>query len=416
MDNDFVFYAGIDWASDKHDLSVVDGSGKELLKGTFPHTVEGLQEIARKLDELSDGDRARVAIAIETPRGPVVETFIDGGFPVFSLNPKQLDRFRDRHAPSGSKDDELDAYVLATSLRTDPNCYREVRLGDEATQLLRELSRVDDELGRTLRRLTNQLRDQLSRFFPQLLDLCMAADETWFWKLIERVGDPSAAMTFKSRNAKQLLKEHRIRRHTVDDVLAVVRAPRMAVSPGTIKAALLHAVVLITQLRCVDEQKRQIERQMTAAISFLETPSPEGGEPRDAAILSSLPGVGRVVAATVLAEASHAIIERDLAAFRSHAGIAPVTRRSGKRKSVIMRRACNHRLREALYHWGRVAVQQDNRCRSLYKDQRQRGHSHGRAVRSVADSLGRLLFAMLKARMIFDPERWNVSTPAPAEA
>ena len=69
---------------------------------------------------------AQIAVAIETPRGAVVATCLERGFAVFALNPKQLDRFRDRHTVAGAKDDRRDALVLADSRRTDPRAFRRV--------------------------------------------------------------------------------------------------------------------------------------------------------------------------------------------------------------------------------------------------------------------------------------------------
>ena len=62
---------------------------------------------------------SQVRVAIEVPHGPVVESLLAADFAVHSINPRQLDRFRDRFSPSGCKDDRRDAEVLADSLRTD---------------------------------------------------------------------------------------------------------------------------------------------------------------------------------------------------------------------------------------------------------------------------------------------------------
>jgi transposase len=122
-------------------------------------------------------------------------------------------------------------------------------------------------------------------------------------------------------------------------------------------------------------------------------------------ILRSLPGVGRVVAATVLAEAARPLAERDYQTLRAHGGIAPVTRQSGKKISVSMRYGCNPRLRNALYHWARTSVQSDPHCRAHYDRLRHQGHGHARALRGVADrSLG-VLVAMLRNRTLYDADR-----------
>jgi hypothetical protein len=85
--------------------------------------------------------------------------------------------------------------------------------------------------------------------------------------------------------------------------------------------------------------------------------------------------------------------------------VAPVTRRSGKRCVVVMRQACHMRLRTAVYHWARVAIQHDELSKRRYRELRKRGHSHGRALRTVADRLLAVACAMLRARTTFDPAK-----------
>jgi hypothetical protein len=80
-----------------------------------------------------------------------------------------------------------------------------------------------------------------------------------------------------------------------------------------------------------------------------------------------------------------------------------VTRRSGRRCVVVMRQACHLRLRTALYHWARVAIQHDAVSRRRYAELRKRGHGHGRALRTVADRLLCVACAMLTTRTLFDP-------------
>src|SRR2546427_11026975 len=94
------------------------------------------------LTPLADGEPARIAVAIEVPRGPVVETLLERGFHVFAINPKQLDRFRDRHSPAGAKDDRRDGFVLGDPPRTDPPALRPVHVGDPLLIPIRGLSRA----------------------------------------------------------------------------------------------------------------------------------------------------------------------------------------------------------------------------------------------------------------------------------
>jgi transposase len=120
------------------------------------------------------GRPERVGVAIEIPRGALVEALVERGIHVYAINPKQRDRFRDRHTVAGAKDDRRDAIVLAASFRTDQPAFRRVHLEDPVIIELREYSRMDDDLRDELIRLTNRLREQLHRIFPQMLELVAA--------------------------------------------------------------------------------------------------------------------------------------------------------------------------------------------------------------------------------------------------
>ena len=201
-----------------------------------------------------------------------------------------------------------------------------------------------------------------------------------------------------------MLKVYRVRRFTVESLREALQAPAVHVAPGTVEAASAHIALLLPRLRLLQEQRTAVARRIEALLEELGQETVPG-EHRDVTILRSLPGVGRVVAATVLAEAVRPLTERDYQTLRAHGGIAPVTRQSGKKLSVSMRYGCNPRLRNAFYHWARTSVQNDPHSRDHYDRLRSQGHAHARARRGVADrSLG-VLVAMLRSRTLYDPDR-----------
>jgi transposase len=107
------WFAGVDWASQKHDVWLADASGKRLGKRTFAHSGEGLAQLCDWLVATSGGKPEGILVAIEVPHGAVIETLLDRGFEVYAINPKQLDRFRDRFSPAGAKDDSRDAVLIS---------------------------------------------------------------------------------------------------------------------------------------------------------------------------------------------------------------------------------------------------------------------------------------------------------------
>ncbi len=161
------------------------------------------------------------------------------------------------------------------------------------------------------------------------------------------------------------------------------------------------------RLRLVQRQladaKREIARLIDVLAGSEDSGSGQPGGQRDVTVLSSMPGVGQTVLATLLAEAPQALARRDYKALRCLCGVAPVTRRSGKYKLVVRRLAAHPRLRDAVYHWTRTAVQHDAVSKAKYAALRAPGHGHARALRSVADRLFAVACAMLTTQTCYQP-------------
>lgn len=410
MTDDAQWFAGIDWASQTHQVCLLDAGGKIIGERAFAHGGAGLAELCAWLLSLTAAEAAAIAVAIEVPHGPIVEALIERGFQVYAVNPKQLDRFRDRFTVAGAKDDRRDAQVLADSLRTDRHCFRRLAAENAIVIELREWSRMAEDLQQERNRLANRVREQLWRYYPQAL--VVGGDDlgaNWFLELWAAAPTPDRAARMRESTVDRILKTHRIRRITAAEVLQLLRQPALSVAPGTAAAASAHIRTVAERLELVNRQIREAHSHLDRLCARLADDDGEklpGQRPeqRDVTILRSLPGVGRIVLATLLAEAPEPLRRRDYHALRTLSGVAPVTRRSGKRCIVIMRQACHTRLRTAVYHWARVAIQHDDLSRRRYAELRKRGHNHGRALRSVADRLLAVACAMLVRQTPFDPE------------
>jgi transposase len=417
MSDNVRFYAGVDWATEAHQVCLIDAGGKVIDERAFAHGGVGLAEMCGWLETTSGAEPSAIVVAIETPHGPVVEILLERRFQVDAVNPKQLDRFRDRHTVAGAKDDRRDAYVLADSLRTDRHCFRRLRVEDPIVIELREWSRMAEDLQQERNRLANRVREQLWRYYPQALELGDDPAADWFLDLWAVAPTPAKAARLRESRAASLLKANRIRCIDAAEVVRILRQKPLVVASGTVEAATAHIAAVAARLKLVNQQIKQAHRSLDELCARLtesrEQDAPgQRPEQRDVTILRSLPGVGRIVLATLLGEAAEPLRKRDYHALRSLSGVAPVTRRSGKRCIVLMRQACQLRLRAAVYHWARVAIQHDARSRARYAELRKRGHSHGRALRSVADRLLAVACAMLRTQTPFNPHRAAVADAA----
>ena len=401
-------FLGIDWGSCEHSACIVDESGVVLGQRAFSHDGEGLATLVEWALSFAAGQPSRVWASIEVPHGPVVDTLMDRGVTVHSINPKQVDLFRGRYKVAGAKDDRLDARVLAHTLRTDTECYRRLAPTDPLRIELREWSRIHDELQQSRVRETNRMRPQLLRYYPQFfqVDDDLAAD--WVLDLWELVPTPAIAKSVRATKVQKALTHRRIRKVDADDVLAILRQREIHVAPGVTEAAPAHIRLLIEHLRVINRQMKTCTQRLESICTELVESSPassddQRSEQHHAAIVLSMPGVGRIVGAALLAEADLLLQAADYQGLRTLCGVAPVTKQSGSKTVVKMRYACHERLKKAVHHWGRVAIQHDPKARKQYAGMRARGMGHARAIRGVADRLLAMLCSALRSRRLYDP-------------
>ncbi len=198
---------GIDWADTEHVYCLMDDAGTTLATGTIDHTAEGLERFMALV-------RARVQnpqdvlVALETSHGPLVGALLDQQFTVYAINPKAVDRHRERFRVASAKSDLRDAWVLATLLRTDRAQYRPLRPDSEIAQELRALTRDRAELVRTRTILSNQLTACLKAYFPEFLALFADPDRPVALALLRAFPTREALQTVSAEKIETFLRRH----------------------------------------------------------------------------------------------------------------------------------------------------------------------------------------------------------------
>jgi transposase len=404
MTNPYHLFVGIDLGSDVHQVCVVDQEGKILGECKVEHGGVAIQQMLAWLAKLAGGASPEtVAVAVEAPRGAIIDALLERGYALFSINPKQMDRFRDRYSVAGAKDDSRDAYVGANSLRTDLTHFRRLRPDHVQVVRLRELSRAHDALQEDWRRNANQLWSYLQRYFPAILKRSSAADEQWVFDLLEQSQAQSQrAAALSTEELGKLLRRNRIRRFSAEQLHQSLQ-DRLPLAAGVEQALAEQVLLLLPRLRLLRQQRTEVDRRIDRLLE--EMAEENFPEHRSVEILRSIPGLGRVFLATVLSEATRPLLDRDYHALRALAGAAPVTKQSGKTKIISMRRACNDRLRNAVLNSANTHVQKDPRAKQIYARLRGKGNTHARALRGVADRLLELMFVLLNSDQLYRLER-----------
>lgn len=170
---------GVDWAGEHHDIFVTNERSEQLGSFRIAHSVQGIDLLTQRLGELGVVGAA-VQIALERPDGLLVAALLEQGYAVYPINPKAVDRYRDRRQTSGAKDDARDAQALAHILRADGERFRPLRPEGDLAAELRLTIRAYRELVAEGVRLSNQLHACLADYSPVALGLFRATARITF--------------------------------------------------------------------------------------------------------------------------------------------------------------------------------------------------------------------------------------------
>ncbi|MGI9185061.1 MAG: IS110 family transposase [Solirubrobacteraceae bacterium] len=359
-------YAGIDWASETHDVHVADEAGDELLAATFAHDEKGLTALCRTLVRLEVG-----LVAIERPDGVLVERLLDAGLRVLALHPNKVAAARDRFRVSGGESDRFDAFVLCELARTDNHRFRVLEPDCDQTKALRALTRAREDLVGARTAAVNQLRAELERFWPGPLRLFSHMDAEILLAFLERYPSPADAHGLGvARMQAFLQREHYSGGQHPTALMAKLRgAPHGRV--GAIELAARRQLVLtfVAMIRTLNAQIKDLELEIRTQVR---------AHPDGRIFLSMFKSPASVITAAELLAEIGDCRERypDRDALAADAGQAAVAKESGKHKTAGFRWGCNKRLRVAFCRLADSSRHWHPWAQALYAQARQRGHEH----------------------------------------
>lgn len=388
-------YAGVDWASEKHDVLVQDAGGEEVLAATFTHDERGLSALCSTLVRLGV-----VLVAIERPDGLLIERLLDVGLRVMAVHPNQVAAARPRFRTSGGKSDRFDAFVLCELARTDHHRFRVLVCDSDDTKALRALSRARENLVQARVALANQLRAELERFWPGAAVIFAEIDSPIGLAFLARYPSPVDADKLGEKRLAAFLARHAYcGRKQPAQLLARLRdAPQGRAGEAEIQARRAIVLALVVALRPIVAKISELTRDIAHRVR---------AHPDGHVFLSLFKDPNSVIcAAALLAEIGDCRARyRSAEALAANAGMSPVAVESGKRKVATFRWGCDHRLRAAIAtladatrHWHPWAADR-------YATARARGHDHQRAIRTLGRAWCRVIWRCWQDNAAYDPAR-----------
>ena len=383
-----MFYAGIDWADQKHDVLVLDEAGRKLGSLRVTHTPEGLAKLDAWLAQiLGEQSREQMACIIETTHGLLIAFLLEHGWPVYPVNPRTVDRKR---SASGAKTDAIDAYLLAKTGRADfADLYR-LRPDSQKVAELKTLTRDQDSLIQMQTRVVNQLTACLKEYYPVALHFFSKLQQKSTLLFLQTYPTPEEAMKASMEQMAHTLKQagHTRAEKRAARIFEKLHQPHLSANEVTTRTKSRLMLALVAQLLPLLEQIAQYDEEIERLFLSHE----------DSAVFSSLPGAGKRLAPRLLAAIGDDPSRYESAAsLQALGGTSPVQFQSGSYSKSHRRLGCIKPLRNALHQFAWQSTQQEPWAKAYDQRKRAEGKSHSVAVRALSNIWARIIFAMLQS-------------------
>jgi len=392
-------FGGLDWASEKHNVIVVDPRGKVVEDFEIAHSALGWKKFRERM-----APYGAIPFAIETSQGAAVEQLLEAGMKVYPINSKSAKSYRERKAPSGVKDDWLDAWSFADACRIDGQDWRALRPEDPLVKELRLLCRDEVELIQQRTSFICQLRHALGEYYLTALE----AFEDWgsvsAWMFVQRFPTPQILQAAGKRQWEKFLHARRLWRTESGPrrLELFAHATELCGTVPMANAKSQLALSLISMLFALEKQLGIYRRRIEELFS----------RHPDHDLFGSLPGAGPKLAPRLLSEIGddRGRFEDGPQALQCLAGSAPVTRRTGKCKvranpdhwPCHQRWACDKHLRHAMHLFSEHSLGQCVWAQIYYQHHRQKGSSHADALRRLAQRWLKIIYRMWMDRKPYD--------------
>lgn len=391
-------YIGIDWSEKKHDIVFMNEAGADVGVMSIPQKFEGFQQFDAMRRKLGI-EVAECVVGIETAHNLYVDYLVDQGYRcLYVLSPHQVHSNEGRFRQSDAIDDPAAARLIADILRTDRGRLHPWQPDSPLTRQLRAQLSWFIQLTRQSLRLSNRLRAVLLRYYPAALAVFKTGVTAQITpEFVLAYPTPQAAQALSLEDFITFARQHRYpHRHSLLQCFARLHENYPTASPEVVAIYQTQAMQLAHLLL----ETMHTRLAVCATVQELYQQHPKH------AVFDSLPAVGEFIGPGLLACFGDDPLRFPTAASaQTLAGTAPVTKRSGKSRSVQFRWACDKEWRYICQEWAAVLVHRTQTPIATAYYQRIRPHcqSEQHALRCVAHRWLAVAWKLWHSNQTYDP-------------
>ena len=392
-----MIYAGVDIAKVDHVIGAVDETGAEAARPMkFKNGEAGFERCIAWLESVAESEDG-VFVGMEATGHYWKACFAyltAAGYRVCVVNPMQVHAMRKLKSLSGVKNDRIDSWLIAETLRQGD--YDETRLATDEVQALKQLTRYHQGLKQELAAVKTQAICVLDAYFPEYAALFSDMFGAASLKVLAECPTPSEVARKRASSIAKLLSEGS-RGRLGDAKAAEVKAAAkssVGIRLGE-EAASFQIRTMVSQVEFLNATIAKVEKEVASLLARVE---PD---------ITTIPGVSTTTGAQIVAEIGDVKRFRNAASIVKYAGLNSGVDESGKysAEGVPITKHGSPYLRRSLWLAANRARQYDPRLKEYYDKLRRKGKPHRVAVTAVARKLCHVVYAVMRDGKPYDPAK-----------
>lgn len=390
-------WIGLDWADQNHFLACRPTDGSAPFTKQVPQKPEELDACFLQLRR----QYPRLAVCVEQSRGPLIYGLMKFDFvTLYPVNPRSLAEFRRAFKVSGAKSDPTDGDLLADLGCKHHDRLRGLQPQDPITRKLALLSEHRRDLVQDRTACLNRLTSTLKCYYPLALELIgETLDGPMGLAFLRRWPNLQALKQAKPQTVRAFCYAHNSRsQERINTRLArVAAAEPLTEDPAIVEPMQRLALAMVRQTTALQETIAEYDQHLQK--TFAQHPH--------AALFRELPGAGPALAPRLAAAwgtlPANWPSARDLLCL---SGVAPVTRQSGKQRTVHFRWVRPKFLHQTFVEFAKCSIGQCPWAELLYEHLLAKGKSRWMAIRIIAFKWIRILWRCWKDHTLYDETRY----------
>ena len=389
-----MYIVGIDIGKNHHEASIVSPEGKQIGHSLrFATTHKGADSLMSFIFKNIGNSPCVFGMEATGHYWYPIYSFLKAkGYTIYVINPIQSDSLRKMYIRQ-TKNDSIDSFLIAEVIRFGQ--FGTTSMADENILAMRQLCRYRDSVISSRTEIKLRIGTIMEQIFPeyekQFSSLCVSTS----MGILEKYLTPENIENAPIDELFEIIKDKSHNRLTKAKAISIKEA---AADTFGIKIAQdafsFQLKQLIDRMNFLDKQIEALDCQILEYYEKFDC------------YLHTIPGIGMIAAATILAEIGDISRFKNSSALVAFAGIDPTVRQSGEFNSTHnhMSKRGSPYLRHAIFLAATTCSFHNSPLNAYYKKKRDQGKHHLTATGAVARKLTTVIYAVLRDSKPYEPK------------